>query len=134
MNALKIAAPLAVAVLIASAPNVSAAEPMVGHMVFFKLSDSTDANKAKLVAACDKYLSKHPGTVYYSAGARGEEFDREVNATDWDVALHVVFENKAAHDKYQTAEQHLKFIAENKDLWATVKVYDSLIKKAGDGE
>jgi hypothetical protein len=39
-----------------------------------------------------------------------------------------VFKDKAAHDKYQTHERHLKFIEENKALWGKVRVFDSYIK------
>lgn len=102
--------------------------PMVGHMVFFTLKDSTPENREKLVGACDKYLADHDGTVYYSAGAIADDFDRPVNVRDFDVALHVVFKDKAAHDVYQTHPQHLKFIEENKDTWKQVRVFDSYIK------
>ena len=109
-------------------PNVVAADdPQLAHMVFFAVQDKADAEK--LVAACDKYLANHEGTVYYSAGIRVEELDRGVNDTDFDVALHIVFASKAHHDKYQTHKQHLKFIEENKELWSNVRVFDSYIKK-----
>lgn len=103
------------------------AVPMVGHMVFFTLKDSTPGNREKLVSACDKYLADHDGVAYYSAGAIAEDFDRPVNVRDFDVALHVVFKDKAAHDVYQTHERHLKFIEENKDTWKQVRVFDSYI-------
>ena len=35
------------------------------------------------------------------------------------------FKNKATHDVYQTNEQHLKFIEENKANWKKVRVFDS---------
>ena len=31
----------------------------------------------------------------------------------------------AAHDAYQKAERHLKFIEENEDTWKKVRVFDS---------
>lgn len=99
--------------------------PMIGHMVYFKLKDGKPAGRQKLVDACNKYLAAHPGTVFYSAGPIAEEFKRDVNDREWDVALHLVFVNKAAHDKYQDHPDHLKFIAENKDTWAKVRVFDS---------
>jgi hypothetical protein len=101
------------------------AGPQIGHMVFFTLKDATPENKKKLVAACEKYLRDHDGVVYFSAGPRAEAFDREVNDKDWDVALHLVFADKAAHDKYQDHPQHLRFIEENKALWSKVRVFDS---------
>jgi hypothetical protein len=84
------------------------------------------------VAACQKYLSDHEGTVYFSAGIINEGLDREVNDRDFDVALHLIFESRKAHDTYQTHPQHLKFIEENKHLWSTVRVFDSNVAVAQD--
>ncbi len=100
--------------------------PQSGH-VYFTLKDKSPQAKAKLLAACKKYLSGHPGTVWFAAGARAEEFARDVNDAAFDVALHVVFKDKAAHDVYQVAEKHLKFIQENKDSWEKVRVFDSYL-------
>ncbi|HEY1190166.1 MAG TPA: Dabb family protein [Gemmata sp.] len=102
--------------------------PMIGHMVYFKLKDSTPENRKKLVTACEKYLSEHPGTVFFSAGEIGDDFKRDVNDRDWDVALHLVFVDKAAHDKYAVDKEHLKFIEENKANWAKVRVFDSELR------
>lgn len=109
------------------APAVGAAERPLAHMVFFTLKESTPANRAAMIAACDKYLSDHDGTLYYSAGEVCKELNREVNVTDFDIALHVVFSDKAAHDVYQTHPRHLKFIEENKASWSKVRVFDSYL-------
>ncbi|MBN9120034.1 MAG: Dabb family protein [Planctomycetes bacterium] len=98
---------------------------MIGHMVYFKLKDNTAESRKKLVAACEKYLADHEGVVFFSAGVVGDDFKRDVNDRDWDVALHLVFVNKAAHDKYQDHKEHLKFIEENKANWTKVRVFDS---------
>ena len=110
------------------AGSVRADEPQIGHMVFFQLKDSSPAARQKLVDACKKYLKDHDGVVYFSTGAIGEDFKREVNDREWDVALHLVFKNKAVHDKYQDAKAHLQFIDENKESWKKVRVFDSEIK------
>ncbi|HVX61844.1 MAG TPA: Dabb family protein [Pirellulales bacterium] len=94
------------------------------HNVFFSLKEPTPANRQKLVDACHKYLSGHPGTVFYAAGTLAD-LDRPVNDRDFDVALHVIFQDRAAHDAYQTAPKHLQFIEENKADWAKVRVFDS---------
>jgi hypothetical protein len=107
------------------AASSDTASPHIGHMVYFKLRSATPENCKKLVDACEKYLRKHEGVVYFGTGVIGKSFDREVNDRAWDVALHVVFVNKAAHDKYQDHPEHLKFIAENKELWESVRVFDS---------
>lgn len=94
------------------------------HNVYFTLKEPTDENRKKLLAACDKYLSDHPGTVFYAAGTLAD-LDRPVNDRGFDVGLHVIFKDRASHDAYQTAPKHLQFIEENKADWAKVRVFDS---------
>lgn len=100
---------------------------MLAHNVFFTLKDASTAKQDELVAACHKYLKDHPGTVFFAAGKVVDDLDREVNDRDFEVALHVVFSNRSAHDVYQTAERHLQFIAEQKENWSKVRVFDSLV-------
>ena len=47
----------------------------------------------------------------------------------FDVALHVVFTDRAAHDAYQADATHDRFIAEMKHNWAKVRVFDSLVER-----
>lgn len=101
------------------------AKPMIAHNVYFSLKDKSPAARQKLVDACDKYLSAHPGTVFYAAGVVADGLDRPVNDRDWDVGLHVIFTDMAAHDTYQEAPLHKQFIEENKDNWDHVRVFDS---------
>lgn len=102
---------------------------MIGHMVYFALKDNSDAAKKKLVDACKKLLTKHDGEVFFAAGTLVTELKREVNDRDWDVALHIVFQNMAAHDKYQDHPRHKQFIDENRDNWKKVRVFDSAVEK-----
>jgi hypothetical protein len=104
------------------------AEGNIAHMVYFTLKDNSADAKLKLVSACKKHLAGHDGTVYFSAGVIGDDFKREVNDRAFDVALHVVFKDKAAHDKYQDHPRHLKFIEENKENWKKVRVFDAVVK------
>jgi hypothetical protein len=127
--ALAAAAALLLAVGLAArgekAENAQKPAPMIGHMVYFKLKDATAEGRQKLVDACKKYLADHDGVLFFSAGVLADSFKRDVNDRDWDVALHLVFTDKAAHDKYQDHPQHLKFIEENKANWGKVRVFDS---------
>jgi len=99
----------------------------VAHIVFFTLKESTTETVQALIDACNRYLTDHDGVIYYSVGARGAEFNRPVNNQTYDVGLHVVFTDKAAYDVYQTAPRHLTFIAENKDSWEAVDIFDSYV-------
>lgn len=101
---------------------------MIAHNVYFTLKEQTDANTATLIAACKKYLADHPGVVFFAAGGLAKELDRPVNVRDWDVALHVVFDTMENQNLYQVAPTHLQFIAEHRESWASVKVFDSVVE------
>ena len=110
----------------ARSADAGEAERLLSHDVYFTLNDGSDEAKRKLVGECKKYLAKHPGVVFFAAGAREAQLERPVNDRDFDVALHIVFSTRADHDRYQTSEGHLRFIAENKANWKTVRVFDSV--------
>ena len=97
------------------------------HIVYFTLAEQTDERRQALVESCHKFLSDHPGTVYFGAGERAEEYDRPVNDDQFDVALHIVFESKEAHDTYQVSPRHQEFLETNKPTWAAVRVFDSYV-------
>ena len=99
----------------------------LAHMVYFTLKDDSPEAVEAMVQACHKYLKQHPGVLYFSAGTRGPEFQREVNDQAYHVVLNVVFDTKESHDKYQVAADHLTFIEENKAKWAKVRVFDSYV-------
>src|SRR5688572_15359635 len=102
--------------------------PMIAHMVYFTLKDNSPAAQEKLVAACKKYLTKHSGEVFFAAGTLASDLKRPVNDVDWDVALHIVFADRKAHDLYQDAKRHQEFIDENKANWKKVRVFDSVVQ------
>lgn len=105
----------------------SAKEPQIAHMVYFQLKDNSPDKVKEFLAGCDKYLSDHPGTVYYSIGSLAKEFNRDVNDRDWDVALHLVFKTKADHDKYQDSPRHKQFVEQAKASMKKVRVFDAAV-------
>ena len=109
---------------------VEKAEPQLAHMVFFGLKDHSKESRERFLASCQKYLADHEGTVYFSIGTIAEDKDVEepVSVKDFDVALHVVFENKAAKAKYLASERHKQFVDENRESFAGVRVFDSFLK------
>jgi hypothetical protein len=116
------------AVLIGGIPvGLHADDAPMAHIVFFKLKDSSQDAKVRLMKACEEYLAGHKGTVHFSVGVRAEDMDREVNDLDFDIALHLVFRTQADHDRYQADERHLKFVEEYGDSWSNVRVFDSYI-------
>jgi hypothetical protein len=126
---------MALGLILAAAAGRSADEgapagTLLSHDVFFALKDNSPEAQKKLVAACKKYFTGHPGAVSFSAGVREPDLQREVNDRDFDVALHIVFKDRAAHDRYQDSERHKTFIAENRDNWKKVRVFDSVVETA----
>jgi hypothetical protein len=102
----------------------------LAHNVYFTLKDRSPEAVRTMVAACKKYLTVQPGIVSFACGTLEPELAREVNVRDFDVGLHIVFTDRAAHDAYQTDAAHQRFVAENKPNWAQVRVFDSLVELA----
>ncbi len=98
---------------------------MFGHCVYFTLKDKSQSAVKALVDDCHKYLAPIPGIVFYAAGTMAEEMQRPVNDRDFDVALHVVFADKAAGDAYQVHENHGAFIEKHSGNWEKVRVFDA---------
>ena len=51
--------------------------------------------------------------------------NRPIIERSYSYSLLLVFENKSAHDEYQTHPEHLEFIEDCSDLWNKVLIYDS---------
>lgn len=103
------------------------AQNLLVHNVYFKLNDASPQARQRLVEACHKYLTDHPGALFFAAGLLAQDLAREVNDRDFDVALHIVFDSQASHDRYQDAPRHQQFIDENRGNWKKVRVFDSLV-------
>lgn len=118
-------------IMLAVAPSAQAAEkaePRLAHMVFFALKDRSKPAREALVASCNKYLSGIEGAVSFSVGTIAEDVEEPgVSVRDFDVALHLVFENKAAEQKYLVHPLHQKFVEENKATFSHVRVFDSYL-------
>jgi hypothetical protein len=97
------------------------------HNVFFTLNDGSPARCETLVRECYEYLKGHDGVVAFSAGIRAAGCERDVNDTQFEVSLHILFADRRSHDVYQTAPRHMTFVARNKSNWKKVRVFDSTI-------
>ena len=98
------------------------------HCVFFSLKDNSAENCQALVDDCYRLLTRPDGLISLHAGVRDPELARPVNDQTFDVALVTVFENRAAHDAYQTHPDHVEFLSSNKESWSAVRVFDAYAK------
>jgi hypothetical protein len=110
-----------------AARNAPKAAPRLAHMVFFTLKDRSEESKAKFVALCEKYLTGHPGTHHVSIGTIAEDVKEPVSDREFDVALHIVFENKEGNAAYQKSKRHVEFVEKAIPLFAKVRVFDSYL-------
>ena len=113
------------AAFIGSAMAEDAPAGLLTHSVFFDLKQDDPESINALVEGCYEYLAPHDGIIYFSAGPRHTDYQRDVNDLDFDVALTIVFESTAAQDAYQVTEPHLEFIETFNENWASVRVFDS---------
>jgi len=123
---------VALALIAIFAPVAQSEDRMLSHDVYFTLTDDSQEKCDDLIAGCKEFLTGHPGTVFFGAGVRVTELDRPVNDDEFDVALHVVFKDKASHDKYQEAERHYQFIEKFKSNWKKVRVFDAWTEGADE--
>ncbi|MEO6810991.1 MAG: Dabb family protein [Isosphaeraceae bacterium] len=102
--------------------------PQLAHVVYFTLKDHSTEAREQLVASCQKYLNGHEGAVWFSVGTIAEDVDEPpVSVRDFDVAINVVFRDKAAKEAYLVNPRHKEFVAKNKDVWSKVRVFDSYL-------
>src|SRR5947209_6629150 len=101
------AASLAVLFAGALLPNAEAADPPLAHSVIFTLNDHSAKSREAFVGICEKFLSGHKGASSFSAGSIAEDVNEpNVSDREFDVAVHVVFEDRAALAAYLKSDRH----------------------------
>lgn len=96
------------------------------HHVYFWLHNPDDsADRASFEKGIADLL-KVPGIKSYHLGIPAETAVRDVVDGSYTYSYVVFFDDKAAHDVYQTHPIHLKFVADCQHLWDKVVVYDAI--------
>jgi len=103
---------------------------LIAHNVYFTLNDNSEVARDELVGDCKRYLAGLPGILSLACGIVAADHARPVNVRDFDVSLHIVFEDKEAHDNYQAAASHIRFIEKHKGNWKQVRVFDTDVEWA----
>ena len=105
--------------------KLTAAKPaksMLVHQVFFWLKEPNKDLKA-VMKGCKK-IGKLKSAQSYQVGVPAATEKRDVIDDSYHIALVVNFKSVADHDLYQVDPIHLEFIAEHKDKWEKVQIYD----------
>jgi len=97
---------------------------MFSHIVIFWTRPDNPEAIEELVAGAEQYLKDIPGVVSFHVG-RMVASHRPVVDQSYQVALNIVFPDKATQDAYQTHPRHLEFVEKVfKPLCTKVVVYD----------
>ena len=96
-------------------------------MFFFQLCDTSPQLVERFVELCRKYLGNHPGQAHFSVGLRALEINRDVSGTNFEVSVHMIFENIDAFNRYSESQSHEDFITESAGMSPIRIVYDSYL-------
>ena len=96
---------------------------MFSHVVIFWTDPANPEAADQLLAGMAKYLKPVPGVVHFHAGKMVPSH-RAVVDQSYQVALNLVFPDKAAESAYQIHPMHLDFVKFCSPLWKKVTVYD----------
>ena len=93
------------------------------HNVYFWFKDDLDSQAP---AAFEKGLKKLAQDSNVVSGYYGRPADthRDVVENTYSYGLVFVFEDLAAHDRYQAGAVHLRFVEDHASKWEKVVVYD----------
>ena len=82
---------------------------MLSHVVIFFTKPELPTAADELIAGCATYLQDIPGVVHYHVG-RMVPSHRPVVDQSYQVALNLVFPDKAAEEAYQIHPRHVEFV------------------------
>jgi len=96
------------------------------HVVYFWLKEPNNQEHRKhFETSLNTFLKNSAYTQTNFIGTPPKAI-RDVVDDSFTYNLIVTFDSALAQEKYQDEEAHLKFIAECKDLWQKVVVYDAI--------
>jgi len=97
---------------------------MLSHIVIFWTDPAQPNAAAELIAGANKYLKDIPGVLQFHVG-RMSPSPRPVVDQTYQVALNLVFPNRAVEEAYQAHPQHLEFVEKVfKPTCKKVVIYD----------
>jgi hypothetical protein len=103
-------------------------EKPFAHMFFFQLCDTSPDLVDRFVDLCEKYLGGHPGQQHFSIGVRALEIHRDVSGTNFEVSVHMIFDDIDAFNAYSESPTHEEFITESAGMSPERIVYDSYLE------
>ncbi len=104
--------------------EVTPIHAMFSHVVIFWTDPAQPGAADALLAGCHEYLRDIPGLIHYHAGKMVGSH-RPVVDQSYQVALNLVFPDKATQDAYQVHPRHVEFVEKVfKKVCVKAVVYD----------
>lgn len=98
---------------------------MFVHSVRFYLSPELPAERRAALRAGLETLRTIPSVRQLFVGTPAPVPARPILDSEYAFALTVLFDDLAGHGAYQTHPTHLKFVADHKDCWTRIAVFDA---------
>ena len=104
------------------------------HDTYFGLADRRPKTREVFLSSLQRYLSpaRHRGMVEFRLSCRAVEMKRRVNDREFDVLMHMVFEDLEAYNKYRESDPHNEWIDLYGSLSSDRRVFDSYETTASD--
>ncbi len=103
---------------------LSIVSAMFSHVVIFWTKTDVPNATEQLLAGAEQYLKPCPGVLHYHCGKMASSH-RDVVDQSYQVALNLIFEDRAMQDAYQTHPLHVEFVEKVfKTCCERVVVYD----------
>lgn len=99
------------------------------HSTYFRLRDRSQTSCEVFIAAIVKYLTIRRGISGFWVGTLAEDLRRPVNDLNYDVAMHIEFENFKAWDAYSNDPDHAEFVREVGSAASGRRVFDSYLEE-----
>jgi hypothetical protein len=97
---------------------------MFSHIVIFWTDPKQPAAADELIAGANQYLRPIPGALHFHVGKMAGSHRAVVDQT-YQVALNLIFPDKATQDAYQVHPLHVEFVEQVfKRVCTKVVVYD----------
>lgn len=107
----------------------AASEKAIAHDLYFSLKDDSPEGRAELIAEARRCLAPHPGIAYFSTGELKDDLKGAFVDRDFDVVVHMVFENRQALAKYARTKLHGEFIAKQFATFKSVRIFDAEVER-----
>ncbi len=100
---------------------------MILHSVYFYFRDDTPGDVYEQQRERIFDLNNRLDVVQLTFAGPPAGIKRDVVDNDYGMSLHMLFQDENDLQKYQDHELHQKFLADFKEYWTGVKVYDTSV-------